>query len=166
MQTLKRLVLLLILPLFAFTAVHKYYVSVTQIEYLEDRESVQIITRIFIDDFENVLRERYDSSLVLNDNRDEDEIDKYIEKYLSSRILVNINNTPVTIKYLGKKYTDDIANCYLEITNVKAINSFEIKNEVLFDIFADQKNIVRTHINSKNKSFILIPQDNKGLLNF
>jgi len=166
MQTLKRLVLLLILPLFAFTTVHKYYVSVTQIEYLEDRESVQIITRIFIDDFENVLRERYDSSLVLNDNRDEDEIDKYIEKYLSSRILVNINNAPVTIKYLGKKYTDDIANCYLEITNVKAINSFEIKNEVLFDIFPDQKNIVRTHINSKNKSFIIIPQDNKGLLNF
>jgi len=166
MHTQKRLVLLLILPLFAFTAVHKYYVSVTQIEYLEDRESVQIITRIFIDDFENVLRERYDSSLVLNDNRDEDEIDKYIEKYLSSRILVNINNTPVTIKYLGKKYTDDIANCYLEITNVKTINSFEIKNEVLFDIFPDQKNIVRTHINSKNKSFILIPQDNKGLLNF
>lgn len=166
MHTLKRLVLLLILPLFAFTAVHKYYVSVTQIDYLEDRESVQIITRIFIDDFENVLRERYDSSLVLNDNRNEEEIDNYIEKYLLSRIQVSINNAPVTIKYLGKKYTDDIANCYLEITNVKAIKSFEIKNEVLFDIFPDQKNIVRTHINSKNKSFILIAQDDKGLLKF
>ena len=80
MNILKKAALLLVLPLLAFTAAHKYYVSVTQIDYVEDRESVQIITRIFIDDFENVLRQRYDSSLVLNDNRDEEEIDNYIEK--------------------------------------------------------------------------------------
>ncbi|MDX1271992.1 DUF6702 family protein [Bizionia paragorgiae] len=166
MNTLKKAVLLLILPLFAFTVAHKYYVSVTQIDYVEEQETVQIITRIFIDDFENVLRQRYDESLVLNDNRDEDEIDKYIEKYLTSRIQIKINNQPVTISYLGKKYTDDIANCYIEITNVKSIKSFEVKNEVLFDVFPDQKNIVRTNINSKNKSFILITENDKGLLKF
>ncbi|TYB78022.1 peptidase E [Bizionia gelidisalsuginis] len=166
MNTLKKIALLLILPLLAFTAAHKYYVSVTQIDYLEEQESVQIITRIFIDDFENVLRQRYDASLVLNDNIDNALMDNYIEKYVLSRIQISINNSPVTIKYLGKKYTDDIVNCYLEISNVKNIKSFEIKNEVLFDIFPDQKNIVRTHINSKNKSFILIPQKDKGLLKF
>ena len=166
MNTLKKSALLLILPLLAFTAAHKYYVSVTQIDYIQEQESVQITTRIFIDDFENVLRQRYDSSLVLNDNRDEEAIDDYIEKYLLSRIQIKINNSPATIKYLGKKYTDDIANCYLEITNVKNIKTFEVKNEVLYDVFPDQKNIVRTHINSKNKSFILIAENDKGLLKF
>ncbi len=61
--------------------------------------------------------------LVLNDNRDEEAIDDYIEKYLLSRIQIKINNSPATIKYLGKKYTDDIADCYLEITNVKNIKT-------------------------------------------
>lgn len=38
--------------LFCFYTVHKYYVSVIQIDYLETKQSVQIITRIFTDDFD------------------------------------------------------------------------------------------------------------------
>ena len=55
---------------------------------------------------------------------------------------------------------------YLEIEGVKEINSFEIQNLVLFDLYAEQQNIIRTNINSKNKSFILIKENDKGLLNF
>ena len=68
--------------------------------------------------------------------------------------------------FIGKKYDDDIMYCYLEIENIASIKSFEIKNKVLFDLFDDQKNIVRTNINDKNKTFVLIPEKDKGLLNF
>ena len=44
---------------------HKYYVSVTQLEYVEDQKSVQIINRVFIDDLERLFRERYDESITL-----------------------------------------------------------------------------------------------------
>ena len=50
MNFIKQLFLILILPLFAFTTMHKYYVSVTQINYLQEKQSVQLISRIFIDD--------------------------------------------------------------------------------------------------------------------
>jgi len=39
---------------------HEYYVSVTKIEYVKKEKSLQIISQIFIDDFEKLIHERYD----------------------------------------------------------------------------------------------------------
>ena len=57
-------------------------------------------------------------------------------------------------------------HCYLEIENIKSISTFQIKNKVLFDMFEDQKNVIRTNINNKNKTVVLTAQNDKGLLNF
>lgn len=166
MKINKLLVFLIILPLMSFTIAHKYYVSVTEVEYVKEQESMQIVTRIFIDDFEKMLRERYDESITLDIGKDETQIDAYIQKYLSSKLQITIDNTLQQFEFLGKEYEDDILFCYLEITDVSAINNFEIVNQVLFDVFDDQQNLVKTKINSKRKSFMLIPQNDKGVLNF
>jgi len=166
MKINKLLVFLIILPLMSFTIAHKYYVSVTEVEYVKEQESIQIVTRIFIDDFEKMLRERYDESITLDIGKDETQIDAYIQKYLSSKLQITIDNTLQQFEFLGKEYEDDILFCYLEITDVSAINNFEIVNQVLFDVFDDQQNLVKTKINSKRKSFMLIPQNDKGVLNF
>ena len=166
MKINKLLVFLIILPLMSFTIAHKYYVSVTEVEYVKEQESVQIVTRIFIDDFEKMLRERYDESITLDIGKDETQIDAYIQKYLSSKLQITIDNTLQQFEFLGKEYEDDILFCYLEITDVTEVNTFEIVNQVLFDVFDDQQNLVKTKINSKRKSFMLIPQNDKGVLNF
>ena len=166
MKINKLLIFLIIMPLMSFAIAHKYYVSVTEVEYVKEQESVQIVTRIFIDDFEKMLRERYDESITLDIGKDETQIDTYIQKYLSSKLQITIDNTLQRFEFLGKEYEDDILFCYLEITDVSAINNFEIVNQVLFDVFDDQQNLVKTKINSKRKSFMLIPQNDKGVLNF
>lgn len=165
-MNLKPFLFLLIIPLFAFTVFHKYYMSVTQIEYIEDKQSVQLITRIFIDDFEKLLRERYDESITLADKNEPTTVDLYIERYLSEKIKIKINDKDADLIFIGKEYDIDIVRCYLEIEDVDEINSFEISNQVLFDVFEEQKNIIKTDINSKQKSFILISQDKTAMLNF
>ena len=160
------LILIVILPLLAFTTVHKYYVSVTQIDYIEEREELQLTSRIFIDDLEKLLRQRYDESITLAGDNESDKVDLYLGKYLRQKIGVKINGETRTLSFLGKEYEDDIAICYLEISDIQSIKSIEITNTVLFDIFEEQKNIIRMKINSKRKSFILIPENDKGLLNF
>ncbi|WP_397363583.1 DUF6702 family protein [Olleya sp. R77988] len=166
MKTLKYSLLISIFSLFAFTSAHKYYVSITQLEFVKDTQSVQIISRIFVDDFERLLRKRYDETIVLSDSINESKIDGYIEKYLLDKIEIKIDNQTKVISFIGKKYEEDIMHCYLEIENVPSITSFEIQNKVLYDMFEEQKNIVRTKINGKNKTFVLIPENDKGLLNF
>lgn len=166
MKYLKISLILFVIPLLAFTTVHKYYVSVTQIEYVKEKQAVQIISRIFIDDFEKLLRERYDSNITLAVKNESNKVNFYVEKYLAEKFQIKINGEKARMNFIGKEYEADIVYCYLEIENVKNITSFEVTNQVLFDLFDEQKNIVRTNINDKNKSFILIKQNDKGLLNF
>lgn len=166
MKLIKLLFFAILIPLFAFTTVHKFYVSVTQVEYVKEKQSVQIIARIFIDDFEELLRKRYDENITLNVSKDESAIDTYIKKYLFAKIQIEINGDFKKLKFLGKEYEDDIMYCYLEITDVEFIDSFRITNQLLFDVFEEQQNIVKTKINSKSKSFMLTPNNDSGVLNF
>ncbi len=166
MKSIKFLFFVVLIPLFAFTTVHKFYVSVTQVEYVKEKQSVQIITRIFIDDFEELLRKRYDENITLNVSKDESSIDAYIQKYLNTKIQIEINGNYKELTFLGKEYEDDIVYCYLEITDIENIESFKITNQLLFDLFEEQQNIVKTNINSRSKSFMLTPNNDFGVLNF
>jgi len=166
MKHLSKALFFVLIPILAFTAVHDYYVSITQIEYVKDKKEVQIISRIFIDDFEKLIRKRYDPDLTLSVDNESPKVDFYIEKYLNEKIKIKINNQDINATFIGKEYEGDIVYCYLQIENVESIETFEIINQVLFDLYKDQQNIVRTKINDKNKSFILIKENDKGLLNF
>jgi len=166
MKSLTKVLFLILIPLLAFTTAHDYYVSITQIEYVKDKKEVQIISRIFIDDFEKLIRKRYDPNLTMVVDDESPKVDFYVEKYLNEKIKIRINNQDKEAAFIGKEYEGDIVYCYLQIENVESIKSFEIINQVLFDLYKDQQNIVRTKINNKNKSFILIKENDKGLLNF
>jgi len=166
MSKLKLLLFFVLIPLVSFTTLHKYYVSVTEIEFIKEEKSVQIISRIFIDDFEAVLRERYDEGLTLMVENEKDVVEYYIEKYLKEKIKITINDNIEEFNFIGEEYEDDIMLCYLEIQDIEQISSIKVENKLLFDLFPDQKNIVRFKINSVNKSILLIKENDKGLLNF
>lgn len=158
--------MLILIPLFAFTAIHKYYISVTQIDFIENKQSVQITSRIFIDDMEKLLRDRYDEEITLSSKDEPKTVDLYIARYLKEKLRIKINNEVSEIVFIGKVYDADIVRCYLEIEGVKHIETFEVSNRVLFDVFEDQQNIVKTNINEKQKSFIFYPQKDNAMLKF
>ena len=138
----------------------------TEIEYVSEQKSVQIISRIFIDDFELLLRNRYDERLTLAIENEDDLVNYYTEKYLKEKLKITINGQPLEFNFIGKEYEEDIMLNYLEIVNVDDISSIQVTNRILFELFPAQKNIVRFKIDSKNKSVLLIKENDKGLLNF
>lgn len=163
----KQIVLVLLtVPLISFTALHKFYVSVTEIEHVKGQQSVQIISRVFIDDFENLLRQRYDEDITLATENENPLVDYYTQKYLNDKLRITINNKRQKFDFLGKEYEDDIMLCYMEIVDIDSISSIEISNKILFELFSDQKNIVRLKMNNINKSLLLIKENDKGMLNF
>lgn len=166
MKRFKIFFLALIFPLLSYTIVHKYYVSVTEVEYVEAKKSVQITSRVFINDFEALLRQRYDKNITLAIENEKSTVNFYTKKYLKEKFKLKINNQEVEFKFLGKEYEDDIMISYLEIININNIQSIQATNQVLFDIFPGQQNIVRFKVNSKNKSFLLTKENDKGVLKF
>lgn len=147
-------------------SLHKFYVSVTEIDYIKEKKSVQIVTRLFVDDLESVLRKRYDSHLILAKSQEAGDVNSYLLRYFKDKFQIRINGELVNYTFVGKEYETDIVYCYFEIKNVNQIKTFEITNILLFDGFEDQQNIVKTAINSKTESFILIPQNDQGVLKF
>lgn len=166
MKFFKTIILFCSLSFFAFEAVHDYYISTTQIEYLEDKQSLQITSKIFLSDIESVLRQRYDKNITFGEEDKPKNVDAYIESYLREKISIKINGEKVDFTFIGEEYDYDIMKCYLEIEGVKSIQTFEITNTVLFDLIQEQQNIIKTKINSKQKSFILTIKDTIAVLNF
>ena len=167
MKYIKKSLFILILPLVAFTVAHKFYVSVTNISYSEKDQELQITSRIFIDDFEQVLLERYGIETQLATDSESDLANEYIKKYLKTKFLLFIDGEQRQYNFIGKKYDNDIMICYLEIPkiDIDIIKSLEVQNELLTDLFDEQQNVVHFRIKGKKKSFVLIRENNKGMLN-
>ena len=155
------------MPLLAFSTLHKFYVSVTNVSYSEKDKAIQITSRIFIDDFEKVLKERYGLNAELATQNESEEADAHIEKYLRVKFLVEINGENASYTFVGKKYDADVMICYIEVPNIDLANtsSIQIESEILTDLFDGQQNIVHFKIDGKNKSFVLLKSDTKGMLN-
>ncbi len=161
-----KFLLVLVLPLLLSATVHKYYLSVTDVNYNEEAAAVQVITRLFYDDLEDVLQERYRADIKVDATADQELLDTYLSKYLSQKLVITVNGDDIPLNFLGKKYEDDFVVCFLEATDIESIKNFSVENTLLMDLFPDQKNMIHTTINGKKKSFLLIDGNTKGLLNF
>ncbi|NQY06824.1 MAG: peptidase E [Flavobacteriaceae bacterium] len=159
------LVLLLGILLVSNSAYHKYYVSVSEVEFSKEDEALQIITRLFIDDFQEAIQQRYDHTAKLGDEESKN-AEYFIKKYFDKKFLVTINGEKKQLSFFGKEYEDDMIVCYIEVLNVKKINSLAIQNTLLFDLTEEQQNIIHLDVNSKKKSFALRAGNDKGMLNF
>jgi hypothetical protein len=167
MKPLQLIITFLIVPvLLSNIAKHDYYVSVTKIEYSKEDQSLQVISQIFINDFEKLLRQRYDETITLNPDHEPEMIETYMQRYLTNKLKISVNGALVNLKFIGKEYKDDITYCYLEIENVTDIKTLGVTNRTLFDVFPEQQNIVRLKLLKKNKSFLLLPDNDKCMLNF
>ena len=147
--------------------VHKFYVSVTNVEYSESEAAIQIISRIFIDDIEEVLKARYDFKAGLATEEESPMSDFYIKKYFNSKFKVLVNGEVMNVNFLGRRYDKDLVVCYMEVTDVSAskLKSVEIENTLLTDIFEEQRNLVHFKIMGTKKSVVLTSDNTKGLLN-
>ena len=158
---------LAMLLLVSFTVAHKFYVSVTNINYSEDDAAFQITSRILIDDLDRLLNERYGIEAKLATPNESKIADEYIEKYFRTKFLIELDGKPANYTFLGKRYDTDVVICYLEIpkVNLPEIKTMSVQNEILTDLFDEQKNIVHIKWRDNKKSFVLIRENNKGMLN-
>lgn len=145
---------------------HEFYLSVTEIEYNNEEQSLQIITRVFIDDFQKVLNERYDADIQLSEEAEEGAVTEYISKYLNQKLRLKTNGEELQLNYLGKEYDADQLVLYIEVENVASFNQIEVTNEILTDLFDDQKNVVHVKVNNKTKSLLLMRQQETEKLTF
>ncbi|MDN3596522.1 DUF6702 family protein [Zunongwangia endophytica] len=145
---------------------HKFYLSVTEIEYKEEQKDLQIISKVFIDDFQNVLEKRYGESISLSVEAEEGHVKELIQKYLKSKLQISVNGKSIPLHYLGKKYDKDQLILFIEGENVEAFNSIKITNAILTDLYDEQKNVVNVKVKDDIKSLMLMRDADTDVLKF
>ena len=164
---MKKSVLLIFTVLFLSSfAVHKFYVSVTQIDYVPSKKRIEITSRIFIDDFEKALNKRYNKKVNLTSTRELPEAEELIKGYLKEKIKISINKKPQEIEFLARELEGDVLILYTKIAISKKINTFEIYNSLLTEVYSDQQNIVHTNINGNKKSLLMTNTTSKDKIDY
>lgn len=152
--------------LFSFTAMlfagmtvfaHGYYVSTTNMEYNEEKGTIDVSTKLTAHDFEAILEEKYDLRIHIETVADTSEIGLYVQSYLNENFTITSNGIQAKMKYVGKEVTlrDELFFyfSFSEVTNPKTI---QIKNTLLFTHFTQQQNIVHYKLGELAKSVTLV----------
>jgi len=165
MSFYKKILLLIIIPLLSFSA-HKYYVSMTIIKHVKEENSIQITMRFFIDDIEKIVNNRFKKEFKLATDEELIETDKFLNIYIHQKFEIKINNQVIEYAFLGKEYDNDVVFFYLESTDINNISSIEVKNKMLLEMFEEQQNYIKLHINDQIKTMILMRENDKEMLKY
>ena len=165
MKIKKVYLLLCIIPLLSFST-HKYYLSLTQIEYNSESKSIQIIINVFMDDIETALNEENAIDLQLTTKKELKDNDIYFKNYLEKKLQFKIDAISKSFNYLGKEYDGDLVYFYLEIENIENVQTIEITNKILTDYFPTQENLIKSKVDKKHKSVLLTKENDRGLLKY
>ena len=106
------------LSIICFFFLHEFYVSVSYMEYDNDRNAVEIQKKIFFDDLELALRNENNDKTFDILNSDPQLINQYIETYLISNMKILINGKTYNFNYLGHEHINGTINCFLEIKGI------------------------------------------------
>jgi len=153
------------LILFVSSVSHKFYVSTSVAEFLEEKKSIQVISQIFIDDFENALKLNYKDVLRLSPDNDPILIDSLISKYFNKHLKFIENGNVLKNSFVGREYKNDVLVCYTEVFFDSIPQLIQVRNTILFDFISEQKNIFHFQNGNLRKSYLFYSDNSTYMIN-
>lgn len=133
---------------------HKYYLSVSNVKYSEKAKALQMTSRFFIDDLEDVLNERMDQKVVLGNPKGLTDLKPILNRYISQRLQITADGERLESVVIGAEYDADQIIVYIEMPALKEPKSVEMSFKALFELFPEQKNLVHFKIRDQRKSLL------------
>jgi len=155
--------LLVALPILSF-GVHKHYISLTKVDFIKEKEVVQVTMKFFIDDIELALESRHGQKMELTTNDENEMADTFLQGYIRQKFKVWINGKEKEYAYIGKEYDNNEVFFFLELENIPEIKTIEVQNSMLFEEFEEQQNYIKLDIENVKKTFILVKANDKEIL--
>jgi hypothetical protein len=151
---------------FSASSLHEYYVSLTEITFVKEKSRVEIISRLFYDDLEDVLQERYFPGITIDPTKENTDVDTYLKKYFDTKLKIDIDGQPKSLKYLGYRFDEDRVNIFLVIDSISSFNTVKVENLLLTDLFETQQNIVHAFKGKQKESVLLNKYTFESVLKF
>ncbi|CAN1500356.1 hypothetical protein MCETHM1_00473 [Flavobacteriaceae bacterium] len=167
---MKKGIVVALFLVFTFTissfGVHKFYMAIYQINYAPEKKMLQITSRIFIDDLNKTLEQKFKKKFYLGTDKESLESLELLKKYLSEKFFIKVNGQTKTMNFLSKEIDGDVLVCYLNIKEIPKLSSLEIVNSVLIESLLEQQNIVHVTTFGTKNSFLFTASSTKQVLKY
>lgn len=144
----------LIIPL--WIALHPLHLSVTNLDYHSAKERCFLTVKVFSDDFAEIIRLREGEGVLQGRDTLSLKDHPVITPYLKDNLQIRLDGT----LYSFERWSlDSIRNnfeatwLYFSLDYNNLFNEVSIQNTILFDYFADQKNLMIIARDTKERAF-------------
>ena len=134
------------------TDLHPFHVSVTEIQHNGTEKTLQISCKFFTDDLEVALEKAASTAVDITSETEKDSLDVYIPDYVGKHLRISVGGKGILLNYIGYEVDKESVFCYFEVTNMAAVNSMDITNNLLYEFTHEQINIMHVTVNGKRQS--------------
>ncbi|NOQ25151.1 MAG: hypothetical protein GQ564_07285 [Bacteroidales bacterium] len=146
---------------------HPVHVSITNVDYLQDENKVELSIKVFKDDFQLLFVHLYQLNIDFNNIEKDFSSQEKINTYFSNHLKVNIDDkVNKELRYKGVKKNDESIWFLYEIEVSSAPNSIEFINTILLDLYLDQKNMLIFNYNNKEEGFLFNLKSRNYIISF
>lgn len=144
---------LLVLALPPGASTHRYHTSVTRLEYNSKEHLAEITVQTFADDIEAALSKRSGaaSSVRLDGSK---KTNALALDYLRSVFKLKNSEAEIELQWIGMELKGYTIWIYLQAKAPEGIAKTSLRNNLLFELFSDQVNIVNVLNDGKRNTLI------------
>ena len=150
--------------LLIFLLVHPFYISTTEITLKEDKHDIKI--KIFRDDLEDGLRLFFDKSISIDTKLKLEKRSSKVADYIIDKFQISVNKSKIIPSFDNYNLVNDLVEIYLSFETRGDINNIKVYNNILFDVFQVQKNVVLINLENQNQSHIFSYSDREKTFNY
>ena len=142
-------------------ATHDFYLSTTSVDFILNKNEIQITSQFFVDDVENLLKFQTSKTTLILEKKNSEDINLFLGDFIDKNFKILINKKKQELIYLGYELKDDLLVVYYEtkLSNSEVLN-VEVFNSFLVNFIESQKNIVHLKFKNLKKSFLLTTLNN------
>lgn len=149
------LALLFLFLSLSFTGVknHPVYVSVTEIEFNPADKSLEIICRVFTNDFEATLKKETPGSkidLLASDQKKK--MEQIVAAYLFKHLKIAVDGKWRQMEWVGYEQQEESIASYFQVTGVEGFKKITIKDDILYEYKNEQISLIHITVKGKRKS--------------
>lgn len=148
-------ILLFAFSLFFLPAPHPLHLSVTNILFDKNEKTLTIYIKIFNDDLLNAIITKNPKVNCTKDDLYKEV--KLVTNYLNENFIIELDKKKISLadfRFIEGKNTENAVLYQYSLKNIKPGKKIKIKNQILFTLYPDQKNMVIFKSNDNEKGCI------------
>ncbi len=145
-----------VLPLLSATGPaalrHPLYISVTEINHNSKDKILEVSCKVFTNDFEAVLEKIAGAKVDLSSVKDKAASDTLIAAYVERHLRLKVDGKPVQLHFVGSEKEEDGTWSYFQVNDVPTVRRIDAINELLYDGFSQEINIMHVTVGGQRQS--------------